>query len=148
MKIIHKNKKAYFDYKILEEMKAGIVLLGPEIKSIRKGDLSLKGAYVIINNNEPFVKGMNIRRYSYDQSENYEPMKDRKLLLSKKELENIDRQLKEQGVTIIPLFIGLEGKYAKLQIAIVKGKKQHDKRQTIKDRDVKREIGRAIKKFV
>lgn len=148
MKIIHKNKKAYFDFEILEEMKAGIVLLGAEMKSVRGGDISLKGAYVIINKGEAFVKGMNIRKYSYDQDPNYEPMRERKLLLSKKELENIDRKLNEQGVTIVALFIGLDGKHAKLQIAIARGKKMHDKRQTIKDRDVKREIGRAIKKFV
>ncbi len=147
MKLIHKNKKAYFDYEILQEFKAGIMLLGSEIKSVRKGDINLKGSYVSFNNNLPVLKGANISRYKYDQSDNYDPFRDRPLLLNAAENDRIEGQLNTQGVTLIPLFIGLEGPYAKLQIALARGKKKHDKRQTIKDREGKREIGRIVKQF-
>lgn len=147
MKLLHKNKKAYFDYEILQEFKAGIMLLGSEIKSVRKGDVNLKGAYISLQNNKPILKGAHISRYAYDTSENYDPFRDRPLLLNQNELEKIQRELNVQGVTLVPLYIGLEGKYAKLQIALVRGKKKHDKRETMKARDSKRQIERALKNY-
>lgn len=148
LKLIHKNKKAYFDYEILQEFKAGIMLLGSEIKSVRKGDVNLKGAYVSLQNSKPVLKGAHISRYAYDTSENYEPFRDRQLLLTQNELEKIQRELNIQGVTLVPLYIGMDGKYAKLQMALVRGKKKHDKRETMKARDSKRQIDRAMKRFV
>lgn len=147
MKLIHKNKKAYFDYEILQEFKAGIMLLGSEIKSVRKGDINLKGAYISLQNNKPMLKGAHISRYAYDTSENYEPFRDRQLLLNQNELEKIQRELNVQGVTIVPLYMGLDRKFAKLQIALVRGKKKHDKRETMKARDSKRQIERALKNY-
>ncbi|MBU1683504.1 SsrA-binding protein SmpB [Patescibacteria group bacterium] len=147
MKIIQKNKKAYFDYEVLDEYKAGIILTGPEIKAIRSGNVNLKGAYVSITKGEAFIKNMNISRYKYDSNPDYDPFRMRKLLLKESELHKIANHLNTQGVTVVPLAIGLDGKYAKVQIGIVRGKKKHDKRQTIKERDIKKQIGRTMKKY-
>ena len=148
MKIIHKNKKAYFDYEILDEFKAGMMLLGSEIKSIRKGNVNLKGAYVSIQNSKAILKGAHISRYAYDSSTDYEPLRDRELLLNKSELHKIENHLNTQGITVVPLAVVLEGKYAKLMIGVARGKKKYDKRESIKKRDTKREIDRAIKRHI
>lgn len=147
MKIIQKNKKAYFDYEILKEFKAGIMLTGPEIKSVRANNVSLKGAYVSIQHGEPFLKNASISKYPYDQNENYDPLRDRKLLLSKKEIHKIETGLNTQGVTVVALAIGLEGRYAKVQIALARGKKKHDKREVIRERQAKRQTDRLIKNY-
>lgn len=147
MKIIHTNKKAYFDYEVLEELVAGMVLSGPEIKSVRAGHVNLKGAYVSIHGGEAFLKNANIARYPYDTSGTYDPFRDRKLLLSKKEIERLAGKLNAQGTTLAALAIGLKGPYAKLVVGLVRGKKKHDKRQVIKDRAAAREAGRAMKGF-
>jgi SsrA-binding protein len=146
MKIINKNKKAYFDYEVVEEYKAGIMLTGPEIKSVRNGNVNLKGAYISIQNGEAFLKGVNISRYKYDSNPDYDPFRVRKLLLKEREIYKISNNLNTQGITVIPLAIGIDGKFAKIQIGIVRGKKKHDKRHAIKDRDTKRQAQRAIKK--
>lgn len=147
MKIIHKNKKAYFDYEILQEFKAGMMLIGPEIKSIRKGDVNLKGAYISLKDGKPVLKGANISRYSYDSNPDYDPFRDRPLLLKQSEIDRIQTHLNTQGVTIIPLLVLLDGKYAKLQIGIARGKKKHDKRHALKSRDSQRQIDRVMKGF-
>ncbi|PIZ74001.1 SsrA-binding protein [Candidatus Peregrinibacteria bacterium CG_4_10_14_0_2_um_filter_43_11] len=147
MKIIHKNKKAYFDYEILEELTAGIVLTGSEVKSVRSGDLSLKGSYVSMQGKDVFLKSVNISRYAYDQSKDYDPLRVRKLLLKQKEIEKIASKLNTQGVTLVPLAIGSKGAYIKVLIAIVRGRKQHDKRQVLKERTMKREADRAIRRY-
>jgi SsrA-binding protein len=147
MKIIQQNKKAYFDYEVLEEFVAGLVLTGPEIKSVRAGHVQLKGAYVSVMGGQTWIKGMNISHYKYAREEGYEPFRDRKLLLNKKEIEKISTQLNAKGSTIAPLAIGLEGAYAKLRIGIVRGRKKEDKRAVIKDRESKRQIDRAIRTF-
>ncbi len=147
MKIIYKNKKAYFDYEILHEFKAGLMLLGSEIKSIRKGNVNLKGSYISMKDEKPILKGANVSRYAYDTNDDYEPFRDRPLLLKQPEIDRLINHLNTQGVTIIPLFIGLDGKYAKLQIAVARGKKKHDKRQTLKERDSKRQVEQAIKRY-
>jgi len=146
MKIIQKNKKAYFDYEVLDEYKAGIMLTGPEIKSIRSGNVNLRGAYVSVSSKEASIRGMNISHYKYDSNPDYDPFRVRKLLLKESELHKITNHLNTQGVTIVPLAIGLDGKYAKLQIGIARGKKKHDKRHAIKDRETKRQVERAIKR--
>ncbi|MBN2087818.1 SsrA-binding protein SmpB [Candidatus Peregrinibacteria bacterium] len=147
MKLINKNKKAYFDYEVIDEYTAGIILTGPEIKSIRGGHVNLKGGYVSIQNVEAFLKNVNISRYKHDSSSDYDPFRIRKLLLKEVELHKIINHLNTQGVTVIPLAIGLEGKYAKIQIGVVRGKKKHDKRHSIKDRDVKRQMDRITKNY-
>ncbi|MFH1012520.1 MAG: SsrA-binding protein SmpB [Candidatus Peregrinibacteria bacterium] len=147
MKIIHKNKKAYFDYEVLEELTAGIMLTGSEIKSIRAGNVNLKSAYVSIQNGEAFLQQSQIAQYAYDSSPNYDPFRTRKLLLSKREIEWLAGKLNTQGVTIAALAVGLKGPYAKIVIGLVRGKKKHDKRQLIKERHMEREAERAMKKF-
>ena len=147
MKIIQKNKKAYFDYEILQEFTAGIMLTGPEIKSIRKGNINLKGAYVTIVKAEAFLKNAHISKYQYDSSTDYDPFRDRKLLLNEKELHKIGNKLNTQGVTVVVLAIGLVGRFAKAQIALARGKKKHDKRETIKGREQKRTLDRLVKSY-
>lgn len=147
MKIIQKNKKAYFDYEVLDEYRAGIMLTGSEIKSIRGGNVNLKGGYISIQNDEVFLKNVNISRYKHDSGDDYEPFRTRTLLLKESEIHKITNHLNTQGVTVIPLVIGLDGKYAKIQIGVAKGKKKHDKRHAIKDRDVKRQMDRMKKNF-
>jgi len=147
MKIIQKNKKAYFDYEILQEFTAGIMLTGPEVKSVRNGNINLKGSYVSIHKEEAFLKNAHISKYQYDSRDEFNPLRERKLLLNKKELGKIANQLNTQGVTLIPLAIGLVGKFAKLKIGLVRGKKKHDKRDTIKGRDEKRRLDRLVKSY-
>ncbi len=147
MKIIQKNKKAYFDYEILQEFTAGIMLTGPEIKSVRAGNINLKGSYVSIQGGDAFLKNAHISKYPQDNTKTHEPFRDRKLLLNKRELDKIEAKLNTQGVTVVPLAIGLVGRYAKLQIALVRGKKKHDKREAIKGREQKRKLDRLVKSY-
>ena len=147
MKLIHKNKKAYFDYEILEEFTAGIVLNGAEIKSVREDHIDMKSSFVSILGGEAFIKNLNISRYKYDQDKEYDPFRDRKLLLKKNEIEKIASKLNTQGVTVIPLSVGLEGRFAKVIIGLARGKKQYDKRESIKKRDQKRTIDRVVKAY-
>ena len=147
-KINIKNKRATFDYEIIERFVAGIQLGGTEIKSIREGRASLVDAYCYFVGNELWAKGMNIAEYFYGTFNNHQPMRERKLLLHKKELYKLERKTKETGLTIIPvrLFINERG-LAKLEIALAKGKKQYDKRETLKLKDTSREIDRIRKNF-
>ncbi len=147
MKILQENKKAYFDYEVLEEFVAGIVLTGAEIKSVRAGHVQLKGSYVSMAGGQASIKGMNIAHYKYSVDKEYEPFRDRKLLLNKAEIEKITAKTHAKGFTIAPLAIGLEGAYAKLRIGIVRGRKKEDKREVIKDRENKRTVARAIRTF-
>ncbi len=142
-----KNKRASFDYEFLDIYTAGIVLTGTEIKSIRLGKASLVDTYCILNNGELWVKNMNISEYFYGTYNNHQPRRDRKLLLNKKELAKIGRQVKETGLTIIPtkLFINERG-LAKVVVAVAKGKKEYDKRESIKEKDDKRMMDRMFKK--
>ncbi len=136
-----KNKKASFEYHFLDKYIAGIVLTGTEIKSIREGKASLQHAYCFINRGELFVKEMNITPYSQAKHFNHDPKRERKLLLKKKELEKLEDKSKETSITIIPtrLFINDRG-LAKLEVALAKGKKLHDKREDIKKKDIQREL--------
>ena len=142
-----KNKRASFDYELLETFVAGIVLTGTEIKSVRLGKVSLVDTYCIMSRGELWVKNMNISEYFYGTYNNHESRRERKLLLNKKELQKIDRLSKDTGFTIIPtkLFINEKG-LAKLVVAIAKGKKSYDKRQSLKEKDDKREMSRMFKK--
>lgn len=138
-----KNKKASFEFEFIDKYVAGMVLKGTEIKSIREGKASLQEAYCFISNGEMFIKGMHISIYEQGTLNNHEPVRDRKLLMKKSEIDKIDSKLQTKGLTLVPvrLFISSRG-FAKMEIALGKGKKVHDKRSSIKEKDVKRELER------
>lgn len=146
MKIISQNKKAYHDYFIEDTYEAGIVLHGTEIKSVRKGNCNLKDSFVRIKDGEAFIENMHISPYEQGNIFNHEPRRTRKLLLHKKQINKLFKQIKEGGYTIVPtkIYFG-DGSKAKLEIALAKGKKLYDKRQDTKDRDTKREVEKAYK---
>ncbi|MCH4896573.1 SsrA-binding protein SmpB [Marinilabiliaceae bacterium JC040] len=141
-----RNKRASFDYEFIEKFTAGIVLAGTEIKSIRAGKASLVDSFCYFANNELWTKGIHISEYKFGSYYNHIEKRDRKLLLNRKELDKIERKVKESGLTIVPvkLFISDKG-YAKLIIALAKGKKTYDKRETLKTKDAKRDMDRARK---
>ena len=141
-----KNKKATFDYELLETFTAGMVLTGTEIKSIRLGKASLVDSYCLLENGECWVRNMHIAEYFYGTYNNHSARRDRKLLLNRKELQKMMRLTRETGFTIIPvrLFINDKG-LAKLVIAVAKGKKQYDKRQSLKEKEDKRSMERMFK---
>ena len=140
VKIIAKNKKAYFLYEIIETFVAGLVLTGSEIKSIRAGKINFFDSYAIVERGEVIIKGLHIAPYDRGGYANHEPTRDRKLLLSKKEINKISKKIAEKGYTFIPLlcFISEKG-YAKLEMGIARGKKSFDKRESIKKKDQDRE---------
>ena len=142
-----RNKRATFDYELIETFTAGIVLTGTEIKSIRLGKASLVDTYCILERGELWVKNMNVTAYFYGSYNNHDARRDRKLLLNRSELKKISRLTKQSGFTIIPtrLFINNKG-LAKINIAIAKGKKEYEKREVIKKRDLKRELDSENKK--
>ena len=144
-----RNKKARFEYEILDKYTAGIVLTGSEIKSIRQSKASIAESFCEFNEqNELFVINMSIEEYSHGTHYNHKPKAERKLLLNKRELKKLEKEIKNTGLTIVPLrmFISEKG-FAKLDIALAKGKKLYDKRETIKDRDNKRDLDRIKKNF-
>lgn len=142
-----KNKKARFDYEIGDTYTAGIVLTGTEIKSLRDGRASLVDTYCLIENGEVWVKGMNISEYSFGSYNNHVARRDRKLLLNRKEIAKLQKAAEDPGYTIVPLkvFINDRG-LAKMLIGVGRGKKQYDKRQSIREREDKRNIDRMFKK--
>lgn len=144
-----KNKKARFEYELLEEFTAGIVLTGTEIKSIRNSKASIAESFCEFNNQgELFTINMHIEEYAYGTRFNHIPKAQRKLLLNKKELKKLHREVQNTGLTIVPLLLYVNEKgYAKLRIALARGKKIYDKRETIKDRDNKRDLDRIKKNF-
>lgn len=143
-----KNKKASFEYFFIETYTAGIVLTGTEIKSIRMGKASLVDTYCVIINGEMWVKGMNVSPYFYGSYSNHEAKRDRKLLLNKREIRHLQEMTKQVGFTIVPTLVFIDDKgRAKVDIALAKGKKQYDKRQTMKEKEDRREMDRAMKKY-
>jgi SsrA-binding protein len=147
-KVEIRNKRAAFEYNLLETYVAGIMLKGTEIKSIREGAGSISEAYCFIKNGELFVKNMNIPEYSHGNLMNHDILRLRKLLLNKRELKKIDTKTREKGVAVVPvrLFLSDRG-FAKLEISLARGKKSFDKRETIKQKDSKREMDRVMKKY-
>jgi SsrA-binding protein len=139
------NRRAKFDYLFLDKLIAGLVLQGTEIKSIREGKAALSDSYCFFRNGELYVRNMHITEYSEASFRNHEPLRERKLLLSKNELNKLSKKMKDQGLTIVPvrLFITEKG-FAKLEIALAKGKKLHDKRDDIKKKDLEREMNRKF----
>ena len=134
-----KNKKAYFDYTVLEEIEAGISLVGTEIKSVRKGSVDLKDSFITIKNNEAFIINMYIAKYEEGNIFNHDERRTRKLLLHKKEIKKLKEKVSTEGLTLIPLKLYFKKNYVKVLIGICKGKKLYDKRASIKERDLKRE---------
>ena len=141
-----KNKKAAFEYFFIEELTAGIVLTGTEIKSIRLGKASLVDTYCTIIQGELWVKGMSISPYFYGSYNNHELKRDRKLLLTRREIAKLESATKQTGYTIVPTLVWIDEKgHAKMDIALCKGKKAYDKRQTLKEKGDRREMDRAMK---
>ena len=143
-----RNKKASFEYFFVETYTAGIVLTGTEIKSIRLGKASLVDSYCYIHNGEIWVKGMNISPYFFGSYNNHEAKRDRKLLLTKREIRKLQEATKQVGFTIVPTLVFIDAKgRAKVDIALAKGKKEYDKRQTLKEKEDRREMDRAMKHY-
>lgn len=147
-KINIRNKRATFDYELIETFNAGIVLTGSEIKSIRNGGGSINEAYCLVRDGEVFLKNMNIPEYTLGGYANHDAVRLRKLLLKKREVEKIESKIKERGYALVPvrLYISERG-YAKVEIALARGKKTFDKRETLKRKDSKREMERVMKKY-
>ena len=143
--IVATNRKAYHEYNILEQFEAGLQLKGSEVKSIREGKASLKQSYVLIRKGEAWLKGSHIASYSHTGFEGHEPVRDRKLLLNKREIQKINSKLAEKGLTAVPTKLYFKGGYIKLEFGLAKGKKLYDKRDSKKKRDVERDIKRALK---
>lgn len=142
------NRKARFEYEILDKYNAGIVLKGTEIKAIREGKASIAESFCEFSNGELFVINMTIQEYSHGGSFSHNPRSERKLLLNRRELRKLEKEVKNVGLTIVPLLLYTNEKgLAKLEIALARGKKQYDKRETIKERENKRNLGRIKKAF-
>ena len=147
-KINIRNKRATFDYEILEEYLAGVVLYGTEIKSIRMGKASMVDSYCYFSDGELWIRGVNISEYSWGTCNNHVPKRDRKLLLTKKELAKLSRSLQDKGLTVVGLrlFINERG-LAKIAIGLARGRKSYDKREYLKANDAKREMDKAMKRY-
>jgi len=146
MKIYSENKKASHNYEILEKFEAGISLIGPEVKSIKNGRISISGAYVLIKEKEVYLVGANIPPYQpANMPENYNPQRDRKLLLTKKEIKYLIGKSQSKGISLVPLKIYERNAKIKLEFGIGKGRKKYDKREKIKKRESKKEIERKLK---
>lgn len=145
-KVSIKNRRASFDYSFIEKYIAGIVLVGTEIKAIREGKASLVDSYCYFKNDELFIKNLNISHYTEGNVYNHEPTRERKLLLNRQELIKIKKKLTDKGITIVPtLLFTSDSGYAKLEIALAKGKKLYDKREDLKTKDLNREMNRKFK---
>lgn len=144
--LIQDNKKARFDYSIIDTYEAGLVLMGSEVKSIRNKDVQLKDAYVVFQGGEAFLQNAHIAEYKASSYNNHTPERRRKLLLHRIELEKIEAALTEKGLACVPLKIYLKEGRVKLEIALVKGKKTHDKREAIKKRDVSDQIRSSLRR--
>ena len=144
-RLIANNKKAYHDYFIDETYEAGIELAGTEVKSLRQGKCSIKEAYVTIDNGQIYVNGMHINPYEKGNIFNKDPLRKRKLLLHKYEINKLAGKIKEKGYTIVPLKLYFKNGKAKLEIGVAKGKHTYDKKESIKERDIKRETDKALK---
>lgn len=148
MDVVCQNRKAYHDYHIEETIEAGIVLLGTEVKSLRAGQANLKDSYVLVKDNEVFLLNCHISPYSHGNITNHEPLRTRKLLLHRKEIERLRWKVAQKGYTLIPLKVYFKGSMAKVEVGFAKGKQVFEKRDKIKEREAKREIARAIRNRV
>lgn len=144
-KLIANNKKAYHDYFVLEKYEAGIVLHGTEVKSLRMGKCSIKEAFIRVEDGEMFIYGMHISPYEKGNIFNKDPLRVKKLLLHRKEIDKIFGKMKEQGITVVPLQVYFSGSFVKVEIGLARGKKLYDKRADIAKKDQKREAQREFK---
>jgi SsrA-binding protein len=144
-KLIASNKKAFHDYFVLQKAEAGVALTGTEVKSLRDGKANIKDSYVIIKNGEAFLFNAHISPYSHGNLQNHEPERSRKLLLHRREIEKLHQQVVEKGLTVVPLRLYFKGGKVKVEIAVVRGKKLYDKRETEKKRELDREAAVAMK---
>jgi len=145
MKVFAKNKKAFFDYEIMETFECGMQLRGTEVKSIKDGRISLKESFVKVLGNEIWLVNAHVPEYLQGNRFNHEPTRSRKLLMHRKEIDRLMGKIKEAGLTLVPLKVYLKNRLVKIEIGLAKGKKSHDKRQAIKERDIKREHAREFK---
>jgi SsrA-binding protein len=143
-KLVAQNKKARYDYSIEDVFEAGMVLTGTEVKSLRAGRASLTDGYATLDDGEMWLRGVHIPEYTQGTWTNHEPRRARKLLLHKEELRRISAKVKESGVTLVPLKIYFQDSYAKVEIAVARGRRSYDKRQAIAERESKRETARAM----
>lgn len=146
MKVVCQNRKAYHDYHIEETLEAGISLLGTEVKSLREGKANLKESYVMIKGGEVFLLNCHISPYSHGNIMNHDPVRTRKLLMHRKEIDRLGGKAVAKGYTLIPLKIYFKDSFAKVEIGLARGKRLFEKRETIKEREAKREIERAMKR--
>lgn len=146
MKIVCQNKKAYHDYHIEETIEAGIALLGTEVKSLREGKANLRDSYVLTKEGEAFLLNCHISPYSHGNILNHDPLRTRKLLMHREEIDKLSGKAATKGYTLIPLKIYFKDSFAKVEIGVAKGKRLFEKRETIKEREAKREIERAVKR--
>jgi SsrA-binding protein len=147
-KINIQNKKAGFEFEIIDRYEAGIVLRGSEIKAIRNGGGSISEAFCLMRDGELFIKNMNIPEYSHGGYANHVPVTMRKLLLRKRELERIDAKIREKGLSVLPLRLFMSDRgFAKLEVGVGRGKRKFDKRDSLKEKDTKREVDRMLKKY-
>ena len=144
-KLIASNKKALHEYFVVQKVEAGVVLTGTEVKALRDGKANLKDAYVIFKNDEAYLFGLHISAYSHGNIQNHEPDRTRKLLLHRRELDKLHGQTAEKGLTIVPLRLYFKGPRVKAEIAVVRGKRQYDKRDTERTRELDREAAAAMK---
>jgi SsrA-binding protein len=144
VKVIATNRKARHDYHIEDTIEAGLVLTGSEIKSVRAGQVNLRDGYAIVRNGEAWLMNANIAAYKQASYQNNEPRRERKLLLHRREIDRMTGQLHEKGLTLVPLQMYLKNGRAKVQLGLARGKKNYDKRQTLRERDDRRQISRAI----
>jgi SsrA-binding protein len=145
IKVIASNKKAFHDYFIDETYEAGIMLTGTEVKSIRDGKVNLKESFCRIMNGEVFINNMNIAEYAFGNRENHEPTRMRKLLLHHTEIDKLIRLTEQKGLSLVPTKIYFKGNYVKLELGVGRGKKMHDKRETLKQKEANREMAKALK---
>ncbi|GAF37112.1 SsrA-binding protein SmpB [Lentilactobacillus farraginis] len=145
--LMAQNKKARHDYSILETYEAGVVLTGTEIKSIRERRINLKDGFVQIRNGEAYMMNVHISEYAQGNQFNHDPLRNRKLLLHKKEIQKLGQATQDKGITIVPLKVYLKKGFAKVLIGVAKGKREYDKRETIKRRDEQRTIERVMKRY-
>lgn len=147
MKIVASNKKAYFNYEIVESMEAGIALLGSEVKSIREGRVSLKDSYAEVKNGEVFLLHMNISPYEHANIFNHDPLREKKLLLHRQEIKRLIGKIREKGYTLVPTKVILNDKgKVKVEISLAKGKRTYEKKRAIKEREIEREVRAELKK--
>lgn len=147
MATLAKNKRAHFDYDLLDQYEGGLILTGPEVKAAKKGDVRLTGAYLTLRNGELYVRNMHIGRYApAGPQEDYDPTRDRKVLVHRRELRIITEKKQAQGLTIVPVSVYTKGDFVKLGFAIARGKRKHEKRDAIKKRDLDRRAQEEMKK--